>query len=347
AIVSAGGSVYYKFISVNAVYALLPASRVVTIAQRIDVESISPNRLTVRTRSLVQSVSGSYESNGAGAVVTPGVDGTGVGIAFLDSGIMATHKAFLGAGGASRVKRSVDMMNDSDVALHGAKEWVGGFDYSKQLVPGSAGRATFESTINSTGVAPGASLYDVRVLDDQGLGNVADALEGIDWVIFHGREYGIRVLNVSLAADSTESYMTDPLCRAVRNAVAAGITVVVAAGNYGQDAQGNEVYGSISAPGNEPSVITVGSDNPHDTITRADDSVNFFSSRGPTRGGYLDAQGHFHPDNVLKPDLIAPGNHIVGALSTDVTGTLSSELAIEFPQLVQQTGLDTGLIQVS
>src|SRR6185437_7439996 len=122
AIVSAGGSVYYKFISVNAVYALLPASRVVTIAQRSDVESISPNRLTVRTRSLVQSVSGSYESNGAGAVVTPGVDGTGVGIAFLDSGIMATHKAFLGAGGASRVKRSVDMMNDSDVALHGAKE---------------------------------------------------------------------------------------------------------------------------------------------------------------------------------------------------------------------------------
>ena len=45
---------------------------------------------------------------------------------------------------------------------------------------------------------------------------------------------------------------------AVRSAAAAGITVVVAAGNFGKNGT-NEVYGTIGAPGNDPSVITVGS----------------------------------------------------------------------------------------
>ena len=66
----------------------------------------------------------------------------------------------------------------------------------------------------------GASLYDVKVLNSDGIGDVADALSGIDWVLLHQADYNIRVINISLATDSTDSYMTDPLCRAVRNAVA-------------------------------------------------------------------------------------------------------------------------------
>jgi len=65
---------------------------------------------------------------------------------------------------------------------------------------------------------------------------LSDVLEGIDWVIYHAKQYNIRVMNLSLAAASTETYLTDPLCRAVRSAVAAGITVVVAAGNFGKNA---------------------------------------------------------------------------------------------------------------
>ena len=89
---------------------------------------------------------------------------------------------------------------------------------------------------DGTGIAPNADLYDVKVLDDNGIGTLSDALDGIQWVIYHAKEYNIRVMNLSLATDSTESWLTDPLCAAVRSAVAAGITVVVAAGNFGQDA---------------------------------------------------------------------------------------------------------------
>ena len=84
----------------------------------------------------------------------------------------------------------------------------------------------------------------MRVLDDTGVGQIGDVLAGIDWAIFHSKQYNIRVLNLSLAADSSESYRTDPLCRAVRAAAAAGLTVVVAAGNYGKNAEGVEQYGA-------------------------------------------------------------------------------------------------------
>src|SRR5207302_10987295 len=169
---------------------------------------------------------------------------------------------------------------------------------------------------DTTGIAPNAKIYDVRVLDDNGYGTVSDAIEGIQWVIYHAKEYNIRVLNTSLAADSTESWQTDPLCIAARSATAAGITVVAAAGNFGQSTFGQEFYGTVGAPGIDPSVITVGAVNYHNTVARDDDTVANFSSRGPTRGVWFDANGMAHPDNLLKPGLVAPGNRIVSAAAT-------------------------------
>ena len=99
----------------------------------------------------------------------------------------------------------------------------------------------------------------MRVLNGDGFGTVSDAIAGIEWVIFHARQYNIRVLNLSLASTSTETWQTDPLCAAVRSAAAVGITVVVAAGNFGQSSAGLEVYGAVGSPGDDPAVITVGS----------------------------------------------------------------------------------------
>ena len=64
--------------------------------------------------------------------------------------------------------------------------------------------------------------------DDQFGAGFSDALEGIAWVVFHARELNIRVMNLSLAAQSTESWLTDPLCIAVRRAAAAGAWRVTA-----------------------------------------------------------------------------------------------------------------------
>jgi serine protease AprX len=110
-----------------------------------------------------------------------------------------------------------------------------------------------------------------------------------------------------LGMSAVESYKYDPLCRAVRRLSNSGILVFAADGNNGKDHDGNKIYGLIHSPGNEPSAITVGASNTFQTDERKDDGVATYSSRGPTRSYWTDESGVNHHDNLLKPDLVAPG----------------------------------------
>ena len=112
---------------------------------------------------------------------------------------------------------------------------------------------------------------------------------------------------------AVDSYRNDPVCRAVRRLVDAGVVVFAAAGNNGKDSDGNKIYGHIHSPGNEPSAITVGATNTFGTDDRSDDAVATFSSRGPTRSFTTDDAGVRHYDNLVKPDLVAPGNKLIDA----------------------------------
>src|SRR5205814_362151 len=111
----------------------------------------------------------------------------------------------------------------------------------------------------------------------------------------------IRVINLSLGRRVFESYSVDPLCQAVEQAWKAGIVVVIAAGNQGRDDFiGNEGYGTIMAPGNDPYAITVGAMNTRGTPDAAAVVPASYSSKGPTA-----------IDHVIKPDLVAPGNLVI------------------------------------
>src|SRR6185503_2660445 len=94
-----------------------------------------------------------------------------------------------------------------------------------------------------------------------------------------------------------------------------GIVVIAAAGNNGKTANGQKIYGQIHSPGNEPSVITVGASNTFGTDVRSDDSVTSYSSRGPTRSFWTDENGARRYDNLLKPEISAPGNKTIYAES--------------------------------
>ena len=109
--------------------------------------------------------------------------------------------------------------------------------------------------------------------------------------------------------------------------VDAGIVVVAASGNEGKDTNGGKVYGRVHTPGIEPSVITVGSTNTFGTDTRDDDAITSYSSRGPTRGFWTDAAGVKHYDNLVKPDLVAPGNRVLAAQAP------SNYLVTNYPSL--------------
>ena len=107
-------------------------------------------------------------------------------------------------------------------------------------------------------MAPAAHLINLKVLGSDGSGEAADVIEAIDWAIRYRKQFGIRVINLSLGAAPTQSYKDDPICLAVERAVKAGLVVVASAGNYGQTPDGKLVFGSVTSPGISPYAITVG-----------------------------------------------------------------------------------------
>jgi serine protease AprX len=109
-ILSVGGSIHFQFLSVNALSVVLPASQVLTIAQRPEVVSISPNLQTQRSGELLEDTTGASIARLTNTTesISPTLDGSGIGVAVLDSGIMKNHQAMLNSSGESRVKYSVD-----------------------------------------------------------------------------------------------------------------------------------------------------------------------------------------------------------------------------------------------
>jgi subtilisin family serine protease len=240
-----------------------------------------------------------------------GLDGTGIGVAVLDSSIYAEHILFSAKEGYRRVNVNIDFtgkgIDRNDHYGHGTH--VAGL---------LAGSDTRDINLEPyRGIAPNAQLLNLQVLDSKGVGSVSGVLRALDWVLANQARYNIRVANLSLGMPAIDSYRNDPLCRSVRKLVDAGIVVVAAAGNDGKDASGREIYGRIHSPGNEPSAITVGATNTLGTDARLDDNMASYSSRGPTRSYWKDTAGTKHYDNVIKPELVAPGNKLVSAQGKD------------------------------
>jgi len=226
----------------------------------------------------------------AGSDDLPSLTGSGVAVAVIDSGIDTRHNAFL----RDRVIATRDFTGGDGVDRFGHGTHVAG------IIAGRRGRTA--ETREYRGIASGAYLLNLRVLGDDGSGMASDVIEAIDWTIEHRQEFKVRVINLSIGGPVLQPYRDDPLCEAVERAVKAGITVVVAAGNLGRTLEGKSVYGAIMTPGNSPYALTVGAIDTHGTPERSDDTLAPYSSKGPTRY-----------DLVLKPDVSAPGSHIVSA----------------------------------
>jgi serine protease AprX len=213
-----------------------------------------------------------------------GFDGSGIGVAIIDSGVTSWHDDL----GSDRVVHFADFVDFQPTPYddYGHGTHVAG------IIAGSG----YDSNGARHGIAPAANLVVLKVLDGDGFGYISNVIAALDYAVEHRAQFNIRVINLSVAAGVYESYTTDPLTLAAKRAVEAGVVVVTAAGNLGRNAQGQPQYGGITSPGNAPWVLTVGASSHNGTITRTDDSVASFSSRGPS-----------FIDYSAKPDLVAPG----------------------------------------
>ncbi len=139
------------------------------------------------------------------------------------------------------------------------------------------------------GVAPDADILDVRVADDDGATDLVTVLRGLQVA----QAKGADIVNLSLSSGSMLPYQIDPLTVALDRLWAAGIVVVVPTGNDGPG------KASVTSPGSDPTLLTVGALDEKLTASTADDDVPAFSGRGPA------------PQGVAKPDLVAPGQSLV------------------------------------
>ncbi|HEX8336444.1 MAG TPA: S8 family serine peptidase, partial [Pyrinomonadaceae bacterium] len=310
----AGVRVRGHFASLDALAVELPAAALAELAGFPEVEWVTRDR-EVKTAGHVTATTGADAVRTLPALKgsgTTGVDGTGVGIAVLDSGVFAAHIALKDASGGQRTLFARDFTGEATTEDP--------YGHGSHVASTAAGTSNLSGPSGTyTGVAPNATLANLRVLNSAGQGRVSWVLSALDWVMTSGSKYKIRVVNMSLGMPAVDSYTVDPLCRAVRRLTDAGFVVVAAAGNEGKttlDKYGTnntKTYGLIHSPGNEPSAVTVGASNTFGTDSRSDDAVATYSSRGPTRSYRVDADGTRHYDNLVKPDLVAPGNKIVYA----------------------------------
>jgi serine protease AprX len=183
-----------------------------------------------------------------------------------------------------------------------------------KLLPNSPGdgrgHGTFVAGIaagnapNYAGAAPAAKLVSLDVMDDAGMARTSDVIAAAEWIYQHKDEYNIRVANFSLHSTVPSNFTKDPLDKAVEKLWFSGVTVVVAAGNYGNP---NGPSGVMFAPGNDPFVITVGAVDLDGTVKIRDHDVPSWSAYGYTYDGFR------------KPEIAAAGRYMVGPVPAGST----------------------------
>ena len=234
------------------------------------------------------------------------VTGLNVGVAVIDSGI-APLPAF-----GNRITAFYDFTDGGLRPVAPVDEYGHGTHVAGLIAANDE---------NYMGAAPGARLIGLRVLDANGKGRTSDVIRAIEFAVANRHTFGIHVINLSLGHPVYAPAAHDPLVQAVESAVRAGLIVIASAGNFGTDESGRIGYAGITSPGNAPSAITVGAVDTKGTVSRADDEVTAYSSRGPS---WYDA--------FAKPDVVAPGHSLIS--STDV----KSYLYTNYPSLQRQQG---------
>jgi serine protease AprX len=213
----------------------------------------------------------------------------GIGVAVIDSGI-APSSDF-----GNRIVAFYDFTRHRGARAANPYDDFGHGTHVAGLI-GSSGVLT---NYEFQGVAPDVRLIGLKVLDRTGAGRTSDVISAIEFVIANRATLNVQVINISLGHPIYAPATDDPLVQAVEKATRAGLIVVASAGNNGLKDDGTPGYAGINSPGNAPSAITVGAANDNETVSRLDDTVAPYSSRGPT---WFDA--------FVKPDVVAPGHRL-------------------------------------
>jgi serine protease AprX len=298
AVQRAGGEAKHALPIAGAASANITGRKLVALARDSDVlyislDAVLRSKFDPTTAAGLVTDPGIIETNAPLVWSQLGLTGAGIGVAVIDSGV-ANHPDLAG-----RIVASIDFTSATPTVSTTPLGDPGGHGTHVAGLIAGDGSASGGAY---TGTAPRAKIIDVRVIDANGYSNVSTLLRAMQWVLANRATYNIRVANLSLGGAPMSSYMLDPLATAAEILTFANVAVVTAAGNTGPNA------GTITSPGYDPYVITVGAVDDNGTTITTDDTIATFSSRGPTAF-----------DFAAKPDLVAPGRKMVSLRSAGST----------------------------
>lgn len=263
----------------NAFFARVKADNIKEIADLDDVEKVFEDfKVTVALFDSVPLINADS--------LWSKYDGTGVKVAVLDTGVDSNHPDLKG-----KVIDKVSFAKDES-----PEDGNGHGTHVAGIIAGSGA----SSGGNYKGVAPGASLMNIKVLNNEGYGQASSIMKGIEYAVDNGAD----IISMSLGGSIWPPDGTDPLSMTANAAVDAGVIVTVAAGNSGVPFQ-------IGTPAVAQKVIAVGA-------STKDDQIAQYSSQGPTW------------DHRIKPEVVAPGGASpitfdpagLGIVSTRAAGSL-------------------------
>lgn len=271
AVTAAGGHVVSRLPLISGVVARLPHS-----AQLPAGFLVAPQRrLTVTSTTQGDSSTAAAVSLRAElGMQARDAQGAGVKIAVVDTGIANVPDL------AGKVAEHVDFSGSGQGDGYGHGTFMAGLIAAS----GAASAGLY------AGVAPAAQLVDVKVAASDGSTDLTTVLRGLQWVSDHHSD--VRVVNLSMSSGSSLPYQIDPLTQALEALWREGVTVVVPSGNDGPQP------GSVTSPGIDPTLLTVGGLDNGGTYDRADDAVADWSGRSA-------------PGAPVKPDVVAPGAHLI------------------------------------
>jgi serine protease AprX len=304
AVVKAGGSITRELPIIGGYSATVPANDLNTIARVPGVKAITWNRPThvQSTPGSTNNIPSVYKKVVKGNnLANAGGNGQGVTVALIDTGVTSALPDI--ANSVVPVTTDPNGLLTSSCVNFTSETCDDTFGHGTFMAGLIAGNGA-ASNGKYVGMAPGARILSVKIAGATGASDVSTIIAALQWVVSFKTQYGVRVINLSLGTDSTQSYSIDPLDYAVEKAWQAGIVVNVAASNRGPAA------GTISDPANDPFVVTVGATDDKGTNNLNDDVLPNFTGRGPTA-----------TDGLAKPDVVAPGAHLVSLAAPGATIT--------------------------
>lgn len=351
AVVSAGGAVTKRLSLIGGVAAHLTPRAFKELARTTNV-TITPDSV-LRTQGANTQAGGAtvdmglmYNIEQATAATTAwngyNTTGAGVGVALVDTGIVPVP----GLDRPGKIINAPDFSHEASIPELAGLDTAGHGTHLAGIIAGRDATADPKKpSVGFMGMAPNATLVNVKVATADGTTSVSTVIDGLGWVVENQSTLAvpIRIVNLAFAADTNLPYDSDPLAYAVEQVWNAGIVVVAAAGNAGAATT------ELANPAYDPFVIAVGATDTRGTITLADDVLADYSQNGSaTRGVDVVAPGTSvtslrNPGSFidwLYPEGVSNVRFFKGSGTSQATAVVSGALALlvsKFPTATPDT----------